>query len=175
MYLLKEITNIEMDLRFEAAAANEYAENTKNDLGFKVPQIYWNFTGQNVLTLDWVEGVSIRETETLKNKNIEAFTFWDTALAAKHLSTSNEEGAAAICSVEAAKLYWLNILDTNIADQKGNTTRFAIIVHKNSKLKYSKNKNQSDFLFLNKRIQLCLFKEAKNTITKNEIIHKQKD
>ena len=24
-----------MDLRFEAAAANEYAENTKNDIGFK--------------------------------------------------------------------------------------------------------------------------------------------
>ena len=71
VFLLKEITNLEMDLRFEAAAANEYAENTKNDLGFKVPQIYWNFTGQNVLTLDWVEGVSIRETETLKSKNID--------------------------------------------------------------------------------------------------------
>ena len=71
VFLLKEITNLEMDLRFEAAAANEYAENTKNDLGFKVPQIYWNFTGQNVLTLDWIEGVSIRETETLKNKNID--------------------------------------------------------------------------------------------------------
>ena len=71
VFLLKEITNLEMDLRFEAAAANEYAENTKNDLGFKVPQIYWNFTGQNVLTLDWVEGVSIRETEILKNKNID--------------------------------------------------------------------------------------------------------
>ena len=28
-----------MDLRFEAAAANEYAENTKNDIGFKVPKI----------------------------------------------------------------------------------------------------------------------------------------
>jgi ubiquinone biosynthesis protein len=71
VFLLKEITNLEMDLRFEAAAANEYAENTKNDLGFKIPQIYWSFTGQNVLTLDWVEGVSIRETETLKNKNID--------------------------------------------------------------------------------------------------------
>ena len=71
VFLLKEITNLEMDLRFEAAAANEYAENTKNDLGFKVPQIYWNFTGQNVLTLDWIEGVSIRETEILKNKNID--------------------------------------------------------------------------------------------------------
>ena len=43
VFLLKEITNHEMDLRFEAAAANEYAENTKNDAGFKVPEIYWNF------------------------------------------------------------------------------------------------------------------------------------
>ena len=68
VFLLKEITNLEMDLRFEAAAANEYAENTKNDVGFRVPQIYWNFTSENVMTLDWVDGVSIRETEELKNK-----------------------------------------------------------------------------------------------------------
>ena len=39
VFLLKEITSLEMDLRFEAAAANEYAENTKNDLGFEVPKI----------------------------------------------------------------------------------------------------------------------------------------
>ncbi len=71
VFLLKEITNLEMDLRFEAAAANEYAENTKNDVGFKVPQIYWNFTSENVMTLDWVDGVSIRETEELKKKNID--------------------------------------------------------------------------------------------------------
>ena len=69
VFLLKEITNLEMDLRFEAAAANEYAENTKNDVGFRVPQIYWNFTSENVMTLDWVDGVSIRETEELKKKN----------------------------------------------------------------------------------------------------------
>ena len=70
VFLLKEITNLEMDLRFEAAAANEYAENTKNDVGFRVPQIYWNFTSENVMTLDWVDGVSIRETEELKKLNI---------------------------------------------------------------------------------------------------------
>ena len=69
VFLLKEITNLEMDLRFEAAAANEYAENTKNDVDFKVPQIYWNFTSENVMTLDWIDGVSIRETEKLKKKN----------------------------------------------------------------------------------------------------------
>ena len=69
VFLLKEITNLEMDLRFEAAAANEYAENTKNDAGFRVPQIYWNFTSENVMTLDWIEGISIRETEELKKRN----------------------------------------------------------------------------------------------------------
>ena len=70
VFLLKEITNLEMDLRFEAAAANEYAENTKNDVGFRVPQIYWNFTSENVMTLDWVDGISIRETEELKKRNL---------------------------------------------------------------------------------------------------------
>ena len=71
VHLLREITNIEMDLRFEAAAANEYSENTKNDSGFQVPRIYWNFTSENVMTLDWVEGVSIRETEELEKRNID--------------------------------------------------------------------------------------------------------
>ena len=70
VFLLKEITNHEMDLRFEAAAANEYSENTKNDSGFRVPKIYWNYTSEEVLTLDWVDGISIRETEELKNRKI---------------------------------------------------------------------------------------------------------
>ena len=70
-FLLKQITNHEMDLRFEAAAANEYAENTKNDIGFKVPNIYWNFTSENVMTLDWIDGNSIRETEMLESQNID--------------------------------------------------------------------------------------------------------
>ncbi len=71
VFLLKEITNHEMDLRFEAAAANEYSENTKNDVGFYVPRIYWNYTSEEVLTLDWVEGTSIREKEILESKKFE--------------------------------------------------------------------------------------------------------
>ena len=70
VHLLKEITNIEMDLRFEAAAANELYENTKNDMGFNVPKIYWNFTSKRMLTLDKVDGVSIREQEKLEKKGI---------------------------------------------------------------------------------------------------------
>ena len=71
VHLLREVTNIEMDLRFEAAAANELFENTKNDKGFKVPQIYWQYTSKKVLTLDKVNGVSIRDHASLKQKNIE--------------------------------------------------------------------------------------------------------
>ena len=66
VHLLREITNIEMDLRFEAAAANELFENTKNDNGFKVPQIYWQYTSKRILTLDKVNGVSIRNHIALK-------------------------------------------------------------------------------------------------------------
>ena len=71
VHLLREITNIEMDLRFEAAAANELYENTKNDKGFEVPKIYWNFTSKKVLTLDKVEGISIREQNKLQEFGVD--------------------------------------------------------------------------------------------------------
>ncbi len=70
VFLLKEITNHEMDLRFEAAAANEFYENTKNDIGFKIPKIYWKLTSDNVLTLDWIEAISIREVEQIRSLGI---------------------------------------------------------------------------------------------------------
>ena len=70
VFLLKEITNHEMDLRFEAAAANEFYENTINDVGFHVPKIYWNYTSEEVLTLDWIDGVSIREKDILESRKI---------------------------------------------------------------------------------------------------------
>ena len=71
VHLLREITNIEMDLRFEAAAANELYENTKQDLGFNVPKIYWNYTTKRILTLDKVEGFSIREHHKLQESGVD--------------------------------------------------------------------------------------------------------
>ncbi|MEC7150216.1 MAG: 2-polyprenylphenol 6-hydroxylase [Pseudomonadota bacterium] len=70
VHLLREITNIEMDLRFEAAAANELYENTKLDKGFNVPKIYWNYTTKKILTLDKVNGISIREQVKLEKNGI---------------------------------------------------------------------------------------------------------
>ena len=70
VHLLREITNIEMDLRFEAAAANELYENTKLDKGFNVPKIYWNYTTKKILTLDKVNGISIREQGKLEEQGV---------------------------------------------------------------------------------------------------------
>ncbi len=69
--LLREITNVEMDFRFEAAAANELYENTKNDTGFRVPRIFWSYTSKKVLCLDRIDGFPIREIENLKAQNID--------------------------------------------------------------------------------------------------------
>ena len=44
-----------MDLRFEAAALSEMAENTKADPDFRVPVVDWDRTARDVLTLEWIE------------------------------------------------------------------------------------------------------------------------
>ena len=49
----------ELDLRLESSAASEFADNTKADAGFQVPQPVWRFSARNVMTLDWAEGVNL--------------------------------------------------------------------------------------------------------------------
>ena len=71
IYLLKEITNIEMDLRFEAAAASELYENTKNDSYIKVPKIYWGYTSKQVLALDKIDEISIRDLGRLRKEGVD--------------------------------------------------------------------------------------------------------
>lgn len=57
---------IEMDLRMEAAAISEMAENTAEDEGFKVPQIDWSLSGRRVLTLEWIDGTPIADHDALR-------------------------------------------------------------------------------------------------------------
>ncbi|MEC7490105.1 MAG: 2-polyprenylphenol 6-hydroxylase [Pseudomonadota bacterium] len=47
---------MEMDLRFEAAAAEELRDNFKDEIGFDVPEVDWVRTGRRVLTTSWVDG-----------------------------------------------------------------------------------------------------------------------
>ena len=71
IHLLKEITNVEMDLRFEAAAASELYQNTKNDNFINVPKIYWSYTSKETLVLDKIDAISIRDIEGLKRSKVD--------------------------------------------------------------------------------------------------------
>ncbi len=63
---LEQTTRIEMDLRLEAAALSEIAENTKDDPGFRVPRVDWERTGRDVLTMEWIDGIKMSNVEALK-------------------------------------------------------------------------------------------------------------
>ena len=63
---LAQTTKIEMDLRLEAAALSELAENTKDDPGFRVPWVDWERTGRDVVTMEWVDGVKMSDVEGLR-------------------------------------------------------------------------------------------------------------
>ncbi len=58
---LAQSTRIEMDLRLEAAASSEMAENIRNDPGFRVPTVDWERTGRDVLTMEWIDGIKMSD------------------------------------------------------------------------------------------------------------------
>ncbi|KQT64280.1 MULTISPECIES: 2-polyprenylphenol 6-hydroxylase [unclassified Aureimonas] len=62
---LAQSTRIEMDLRLEAAASSEMAENVADDPGFRVPGIDWERTGRDVLTMEWVDGIKMNDVRAL--------------------------------------------------------------------------------------------------------------
>src|SRR5690606_13483127 len=63
---LEQTTRIEMDLRLEAAALSELGENTKDDPGFRVPNVDWERTGRDVITMEWIDGIKMSDVEALK-------------------------------------------------------------------------------------------------------------
>ncbi|HVK91085.1 MAG TPA: 2-polyprenylphenol 6-hydroxylase [Mycoplana sp.] len=63
---LEQTTRVEMDLRLEAAAISELAENTKDDPGFRVPEVDWERTGRDVVTMEWIDGVKMSDLDGLR-------------------------------------------------------------------------------------------------------------
>ncbi|HMN38462.1 MAG TPA: 2-polyprenylphenol 6-hydroxylase [Hyphomicrobium sp.] len=71
---LKHTTDLEMDLRLEAAAISEMADNIVADEGFRVPHVDWRRTSKRVMTLEWIDGIPISGHDALKARglNLEA-------------------------------------------------------------------------------------------------------
>jgi len=62
---LEQTTRIEMDLRLEAAALSEMADNIKNDIGFRVPKVDWERTGRDCVTMEWIDGIKMSDVAAL--------------------------------------------------------------------------------------------------------------
>ena len=62
---------MEMDLRLEAAALSEMAENTDGDPDFRVPTVDWDRTTHNVLTMEWIDGIPLSDHARLEQANVD--------------------------------------------------------------------------------------------------------
>ncbi len=62
---------MEMDLRLEAAALSEMAENTRDDPDFRVPMVDWDRTSHNVLTMEWIDGIALNDHARLADAAID--------------------------------------------------------------------------------------------------------
>ena len=67
---LARSVEMEMDLRFEAAAASELKDNFADDDNFIVPDVNWATTGRRVLTTSRVHGMSIVDVDAIKNAGL---------------------------------------------------------------------------------------------------------
>ncbi len=74
-----ESVRIEMDLRFEAAAAQEMAENFAGDPAFKIPTVDWQRTAERVLTLERVSGVRVDDHAAVAAQGVDPVAVVKTA------------------------------------------------------------------------------------------------
>ena len=62
---------MEMDLRLEAAALSEMAENTRDDPDFRVPAVDWDRTAHSVLTMEWIDGIALNDHARLAQAEVD--------------------------------------------------------------------------------------------------------
>lgn len=61
---------LELDLRLEAAAQSELTEVSEETGLFRVPKLYWDLVGKNVLVSEWIDGVHLSSPDVLTNPAI---------------------------------------------------------------------------------------------------------
>lgn len=73
---LAEWTRLEMDLRLEAAAMSEMAENVEraSDPAFRVPKVDWERTSARVMTIEWIDAIPIADLNAIDRAGIDRET-----------------------------------------------------------------------------------------------------
>jgi ubiquinone biosynthesis protein len=68
---LRRSVALETDFRLEAAAISEMAENTREDREFRVPDVDWDLTAKDVLTLEWIDATPLSDRAALEAKGLD--------------------------------------------------------------------------------------------------------
>ncbi|KJH71748.1 ABC1 kinase family protein [Aliterella atlantica] len=61
----------EIDYLNEGRNAEKFATNFRNDPRVKVPSIYWRYTTTHVLTLEWINGFKLTDTQSIKQAGLD--------------------------------------------------------------------------------------------------------
>ncbi|MFE4105621.1 ABC1 kinase family protein [Almyronema epifaneia] len=61
----------EIDYLNEGRNAERFAANFQNDPRVKVPAIYWRYSSHRVLTLEWIDGIKLTDTERIRQANLD--------------------------------------------------------------------------------------------------------
>ncbi len=78
--MLEQSMKLELDLRMEASALAEMAENTKDDPGFRLPNVDWATTSKRVLTTEWMDGTPMADVDTLRAKGFDLIALGDSVI-----------------------------------------------------------------------------------------------
>lgn len=72
----------EIDYLNEGRNAEKFADNFRNDPTVKVPAIYWRYSSLHVLTLEWINGFKLTDTERIKQAGLDTNTLIETGVTA---------------------------------------------------------------------------------------------
>ena len=61
----------EIDYQNEGRNAEKFAANFQDDPTVKVPSIYWRYSSQTVLTLEWIDGIKLTDLEGIRKAGLD--------------------------------------------------------------------------------------------------------
>jgi prephenate dehydratase len=94
----------------------------------------------------------------IRKLGVKAVVAADTAGAAREVAEAGDISRAALATVLAAKIYGLQILKRDVADEKHNTTRFIVLARKPKWASRGKKPVVTTFLFEVRNIPAALYK-----------------
>ena len=69
--LLQQSYEKELDLTQEASAGSLLRENLKNLKGFYIPKICWQYSSNNILVMEWIEGIKFSDINKIKDSKFD--------------------------------------------------------------------------------------------------------